>query len=114
MGHVNVVGVWKRNLMAVTVSGGAHSLVAVLSVWAIDSEHFNLGNGLAQMGKLAFVTVVLGGMISMLHYLERFPIPGWDGRTERRMGERRGEKHYHADKTATHIELEPVRVRQEP
>lgn len=73
---VNSTKVWLYGLFSTVISSAA----GCVSVMAIAPETFNLSTGLPKL--LALATVL--GIIAMANYLQKHPLPEWDGVSDRR------------------------------
>jgi hypothetical protein len=70
------VKVWLYGLLSAVISSAAG---ATAVVW-VDPDHFNFTTGLRH---LLLVSAALG-VVALFNYLQRHPLPEWDGVTERR------------------------------
>lgn len=61
---------WGRGLLAAMISSAVNSL----AVWTVDPHDFNFGDGLLNMGKVALVSALIGGVL----YLKEHPDPWAD------------------------------------
>lgn len=70
------VKVWLYGLFSAAISSAA----GCVAVMAIDPQTFNLYDGLPKLLSLAAVL----GIIAMANYLQKHPLPEWDGVSDRR------------------------------
>lgn len=75
---LNSVKVWLYGLVSAVVSSAA----GCVAMMAIDPNTFNLQSGLP---KLLQVAAALG-IIAMFNYLQKHPLPAWDGADRRGTG----------------------------
>lgn len=73
---LNSLKVWLYGLFSAVISSAA----GCVAIMAVDPHDFNLGTGLPKLGSVAVVLAI----IAMANYLQKHPLPEWDGVTDRR------------------------------
>lgn len=74
--HLRSTRIWIYGLLSSVISGAAGSV----AVMFVDPKDFNLGDGLPKLAQV----FVASGIIALINYLAKHPLPEWDGTTERR------------------------------
>jgi hypothetical protein len=65
-----LIGIWRS-----IIQGASGSVVSSLTAMGIDSEHFNLGNGLHDVFKMIGTVFVVTGMFYMFVFLQTHGAP---------------------------------------
>lgn len=67
--------IWVHGIIAAFIGGGAAAVSASFSTALIDPDKFNMANGLGNMAKLAALTFMVSGILSVMGYLKQSPVP---------------------------------------